>query len=410
MLFRRRDFLAASGAGLATATLATAGLSRSARAQAAPIKIGFTTALTGPFNEYGEGYKRGVEIALEKINAAGGVLGRKIEIGMLLDDQLIPDRAVQNMRRILDNKEIVALLCPSGSGPTLAIADMVTADGRPIMNPQAQTPSVIYPDGVGKKPRKNMFTTSIQNDIEAEFMATVISAKFNRIGLLHESTGYGKTGAELIRADIKKMKPDANVTQESFNQKDQDMTAQLVRIQRARAEVVMFVGLGADLSVIRKNMVRMNMTIPLYTTAGGLSPPYVEGAGDLVIGTRGSLYRKIATLPPPPETKAFLDAYKAKHGTDRLWGPDPARPYPSMGGTVATGYDCGLLLADAMRRAGTTDADPVIKAMEATKDFLGANGTYTFTDMKHHAIEGKDLATYEYVKNDGRLELQLIPI
>ena len=403
MLTGRRGFLAASGALAATTW---AGPSRSADS----IKIGFTTALTGPFNEFGEGYKRGIELAIEKINKAGGVMGRPIEIAMLLDDQLIPDRSVQNMRRILDNKEIVALLCPSGSGPTLAIADMVTADGRPIMNPQAQTPSVIYPEGTGKKPRKNMFTTSIQNDIEAEFMATVISAKFNRIGLLHESTGYGKTGAELIRADIKKMKPDANVTQESFNQKDQDMTAQLVRIQRARAEVVMFVGLGADLSVIRKNMVRMNMTIPLYTTAGGLSPPYVEGAGDLVIGTRGSLYRKIATLPPPPETKAFLDAYKAKHGTDRLWGPDPARPYPSMGGTVATGYDCGLLLADAMRRAGTTDADPVIKAMEATKDFLGANGTYTFSDMKHHAIEGKDLATYEYVKNDGRLELQQIPI
>lgn len=405
MLFGRRELIAS--------TAAAALASRGAAAQGtgtSTIKIGFTTALTGPFNEYGEGYKRGVEIAIEKVNKAGGVLGRRIEIGMLLDDQLIPDRAVQNMRRILDNKEIVALLCPSGSGPTLAIADMVTADGRPIMNPQAQTPTVIYPDGPGTKPRRNMFTTSIQNDIEANFMATIMAAKFSRIGLLHESTGYGKTGADLILADIKKMKPDANVTRESFNQKDQDMTAQLVRIQRARAEVVMFVGLGADLSVIRKNMVRMNMTIPLYTTAGGLSPPYVEGAGDLVIGTRGSLFRKIATLPAPPETKEFLDAYKAKHGTDRLWGPDPARPYPSMGGTVATGYDCGLLLADAMRRAGSTDPEPVIKAMEATKDFLGANGTYSFSDTKHHAIEAKDLATYEYVKKDGRLELEQVTL
>ena len=401
MQIARRHLLATAGALAGSAALAGA-----ARAQpAGPIKIGFTTALTGPFNEFGEGYKRGVEIALDKVNKAGGVLGRQVEIGMLLDDQLIPDRAVQNMRRILDNKEIVALLCPSGSGPTLAIADMVTADGRPIMNPQAQTPTVIYPDGPGTKPRRNMFTCSIQNDIEAGFMASVLAAKFGRIGLLHESTGYGKTGAQLIQGDLKKLKPDANVTLESFNQKDQDMTAQLVRIQRARAEVIMFVGLGADLSVIRKNMVRMNMTIPLYTTAGGLSPPYVEGAGDLVIGTRGSLFRKIATLPAPPETKEFLEAYRARHGNDRLWGPDPARPYPSMGGTVATGYDCTLLLTDAMRRAGSTDPDPVIKAMEATKDFLGANGTYTFSDMKHHAIEAKDLATYEYVKKDGRIEL-----
>lgn len=403
MLFGRRELIAST-----TAAALVGG--RAAAQGAGTIKMGFTTALTGPFNEFGEGYKRGVEIALEKINKAGGVLGRRMEIGMLLDDQLIPDRAVQNMRRILDNKDIAVLICPSGSGPTLAIADMVTADGRPIMNPQAQTPTVIYPDGPGTKPRRNMFTTSIQNDIEANFMASVLAAKFTRIGLLHESTGYGKTGAELIQGDLKKMKPGVTVARESFNQKDQDMTAQLVRIQRARAEVLMFVGLGADLSVIRKNMVRMNMTIPLYTTAGGLSPPYVEGAGDLVLGTRGSLFRKIASLPPPPETKEFLDAYKAKHGTDRLWGADPERPYPSLGGTVATGYDCTLLLADAIRRAGSTDPDPVIKAMEATRDFLGANGTYSFSDMKHHAIEGKDLATYEYVKKDGRIELAQVPI
>ena len=400
MITRRQTILALSAAA---ATLTA--MPRRAWA-AEPIKIGFTTALTGPFNEFGEGYKRGVELALAKVNAAGGVLGRKIEIGMLLDDQLVPDRAVQNMRRILDNKDIVALLCPSGSGPTLAIADMVTADGRPIMNPQAQTPTVIYPGGPGTKPRPNMFTASIQNDIEANYLAGIVSKQGKRIGLLNESTGYGKTGGELIKAELLRLDKDAVVTHESYNQKDQDMTAQLVRVQRARSEVLTFVGLGADLAVIRKNMTRMGMTIPLYTTAGGLSPPYVEGAGDLVIGTRGSLFAKIAREPTPPETKEFLTAYKSKFGNDRLWGPDADRPYPSLASTVASGYDSMLLLADAIRRAGTTDAGPVVKAMEATKDFLGANGTYSFSADKHHAIEAKDIGLYEYVKQDGRIVLK----
>jgi len=397
----RRSVLAATGS-LAATSLAGQTFA------ADPIKIGFTTALTGPFNEFGEGYKRGVEIALEKINKSGGVMGRPMEIGMLLDDQLVPDRAVQNMRRILDNKEIVGLLCPSGSGPTLAIADMVSADGRPIMNPQAQTPTVIYPNGPGTKPRHNMFTCSVQNDIEAGYLATLLADKFTRIGLLNESTGYGKTGAELMRSEVKRLKPDAVITQESYNQKDQDMTAQLVRIQRARSDVLMFIGLGADLSVIRKNMVRMNMTTPLWVTAGGLSPPYVEGAGELVLGTKGSTFAKISKEPRPPETAEFLGAYKAKHGNDRLWGPDPERPYPSLAGTVATGYDCTLLLAGAFARAGNTEPQAVIKAMEATRDFLGANGTYSFSDMKHHAIEAKDLGMYEYQRRDGRIDL--VPI
>ena len=403
MISRRKALLTLSGAAVAVA------IPGGRQAWAAdPIRIGVTTALTGPFNEFGEGYKRGVELALEKINASGGVLGRKMEIGMLLDDQLVPDRAVQNMRRILDDKDIVALICPSGSGPTLAIADMVTADGRPIINPQAQTPTIIYPNGLDKKPRPNMFSVSIQNNVEASYIGAVVAKDFKRIGLLTESTGYGKSGGELIKGEILRLNKDAVVTHESYNQKDQDMTAQLVRVQRAKAEVLVVVGLGADLAVIRKNMTRMGMTIPLYTLAGGLTPPYVEGAGDLVIGTRGSLFAKISREPTPPETREFLNAYKAKYGADRLWGPDAEHPYPSMAGTVLVGYDCTLLLANAIRKAGSTDPAAIIKAMEATTDFPGANASYSYSADQHDAIRGKDLSVYEYVKQDGRITLKPI--
>jgi len=394
----RRSFLAVAAA--------TGFVGARRRAQAADtIKIGFTTALTGPFNEFGEGYKRGIELAIDKINKSGGVLGRPIEIAVMLDDQLIPDRSVQNMRRVLDNKDIVGLFCPSGSGPTLAVIDMITADGRPTMNPQAQTPTVIYPGGPGSKPRPNVYTFSIQNDIEANFMAGILAKKFTRIGLMNESTGYGKTGGELVQAGIMKINKDATVTHESYNQKDQDMTAQLVRVQRARSEVLMVVGLGADMAVIRKNMTRMNMTIPLYVSAGGFSPPYVEGVGDLAVGTKGSQFRKISTVPPAPEVLEFLNAYKAKHGTDRLWGGDPNVPAPSMGGTVGGGYDGMLVMADAWRRAGSTDPAATIRAMDQTKGFLGVNCTYEFTPDKHHAIEVGDLTTYEYAKVDGRITL-----
>ena len=91
-----------------------------ALAQQPPIKLGLTAALTGPFNEFGEGIRRGATIAIEEWNKKGGVNGRKIELAEVLDDQLSPDRAVQNMRRILDKKDIAAVIAPAGSGPVLA--------------------------------------------------------------------------------------------------------------------------------------------------------------------------------------------------------------------------------------------------------------------------------------------------
>jgi branched-chain amino acid transport system substrate-binding protein len=384
--------------------LAVAGI-KPARAEDT-IKIGLTTALTGPFNEFGEGMHRGAILAVEKRNRDGGVLGRQVELAEALDDQLVPDRAVQNMRRILDNKDIVGMIGPSGSGPTLAVVDMVVADGRPMMNHQAQTPAIVYPNGLDKPPRPNVFSTAIQNNIEASMIGQVLAKRYKKIGIVHESTGYGVTGQALIKAEILSINKDAQVTNESYNQRDQDMTAQLVRVQRFGADVVMVIGLGADLAVIRKNMVRLNMTLPLYTSAGGLTVPYVEGAGDLVIGTRGAMFAALSRKPMRPPTKEVLDAYKAKYGTDRWWGNDPENPQPTIANNVIAGYDGALMLFAAIQRAGSTKAADICKALEATTNFPGANGTYSFSATVHDAIRPADMGIFQYVKTDGRIHLE----
>lgn len=242
------------------------------RAQSGTIKLGFAAALTGPFNEFGEGINRGAQIAVEEYNKADGINGRMVELAEILDDRLVPDRAVQNLRRILDNREIVGLMCPSGSGPTLAIAGMVQADGRPIINPQAQTPAIVYPNGLDKPLRPNLFSVSISNLVESEKLAAAL-AEFSRIGIVHESTGYGVTGADLVRKAILRRKPDARVTVESYSQRAQDITAQLVRAQRANAEAMLVIGLGADFAVIRRNMSRLNMNPALFGAAGAVTVP-----------------------------------------------------------------------------------------------------------------------------------------
>ncbi len=392
------------GLALGAAALALPGL---ARAQSGTIKFGFTAALTGPFNEFGEGINRGAQIAVEECNKAGGINGRMVELAEVLDDQLVPDRAVQNLRRILDNREIVGLMCPSGSGPTLAIADMVQADGRPIINPQAQTPAIVYPNGLDKPPRPNLFSVSIGNLVESEKLAAALS-QFSRIGILHESTGYGVTGADLVRKAIIGRKPDARVTVESYNQRAQDMTAQLVRVQRANAEAMLVIGLGADFAVIRRNMSRLNMNLALYGAAGAVTVPYIEGAGDLVAGTRAVNHAAFGRRPMHPAAQRFADLYRAKFGTDRWYGPDAANPLISLAGTVGSGYDCISLLIDAIRRAGSTAPRDMIGALDQTRDFEGATvRRISFTPENHVALKLEDLGTYEMLKRGDRVVLEL---
>lgn len=386
----------ATGLGLALAALA-------AGTSAQTVKIGNTGALTGPYNEFGEGTRRGIELAIDRINARGGVLGRKVELAISLDDQLVPDRAVQNMRRILDSKEIDVIVGPGGSGPTLAVIDMVTVDGRAYCNPQAQTPSIVYPDGTDKPARKNVIATAIQNDVEAKALGGYVAQRFKKIGIMHESTGYGVSGAQLLGAEVEALTKSKPVAVESYNQRAQDMTAQISRVQRAGADVLVVVGLGADMAVIRRNMLRAGFDVPLITSGGGISLPYKEGAGELAIGTRATMLATYAPgKTPTGMAKELADAYAAKFGKekDRWWGDDPRSPQVYFALTVGAGFDCTNMLIEAVRIAGSTEKDKVVAALNQIKGLQLANGTANFSPQNRLLVRPQDLGIFEYVKGD----------
>ncbi|TWA61928.1 amino acid/amide ABC transporter substrate-binding protein (HAAT family) [Azospirillum baldaniorum] len=392
---------------LGAAVTLTSALALSAGSAAAQdtIKIGMTSALTGPYNEYGEGGRRGVELAIEKWNAKGGINGKKVELAMLLDDQLVPDRAVQNMRRLLDNKELVAIIGPAGSGPTLAVIEMAAADGRPYMNPVAQTPTVTYPDG--GKPRPNVFSFALQNDVESMVLGRYVATQFKKPGLVHESTAYGVSGADMIAKELKAAGGVAVAT-ETYNQRAQDVTAQIARLQRAGADVVVCVGLGADLAVIRRTMARLNFNVPLVASNGALSIPYQEAAGDLVTGTRGSMVYVFGEETLNPAAQGFADAYKAKYGTDRWWGNDPQRPQIFMSLSVSNAYDAADVLFEGIKRANSTDPKAIATAIEGIQGLRGVNATYSFSATKHHAIAPEDVAIFEYVKTGDKIGLTIV--
>ncbi|MGJ7582744.1 ABC transporter substrate-binding protein [Variovorax sp. RHLX14] len=375
---------------------------------AAPIKLGMSAALTGPFNEFGEGLRRGAVIAVEEWNKKGGVNGRKIELADVLDDQLMPDRAVQNMRRILDNKDIVGVIAPAGSGPALATVDMVEADGRPMCNPMAQSPAITYPKGTSQPPRKNVFSTAVTNAAESRRLAEVLAKSYKNVGVLNESTAYGTTGAELVKKSLGEINPAVKVNVEAYNQRSQDVTAQIVRLQRAGADVVLVIGLGSDFAMIRKNLSRLNVDVPLFGSNGATTVPYIEGAGDLALGTRSLSVPAFAQRPMTETAQRFLDAYRAAHGTDRWYGPDAANPLISMAAIVGSGYDCVNLLVDGIRRANSTEPAAVVRAIEQTKDLPGvAISAISLSPTQHDAFKPENLAEFVMVKRDGKVMLNL---
>ena len=391
------------------ASAAAIGFALATPAAAQTVKVGATGALTGPYNEFGEGVRRGAILAIERWNAKGGVLGKQVELALALDDQLVPDRAVQNMRRILDTPEIDVIIGPGGSGPTLAVIDMATVDGRPYCNPQAQTPSIVYPDGTDKPARKNVVSTGIQNDVEAKALGNYVASRFKKIGIMHESTGYGVSGAQLLAAQIEQSTKNKPVTVEAYNQRAQDMTAQISRVQRAGADVLVVIGLGADMAVIRRNMLRLGFDVPLITSGGGISLPYKEGAGELAVGTRATMVGTYTPgQAPKGVAKELADAYSAKFGKDRWWGDDPASPQVYFALTVGAGFDCANMLLESVRRAGATDKAKVVDALNQLTGYEVSNGTANFSTMQHLLLTPEQIAVFEYVKDEkGQVVLRL---
>ncbi len=389
-------------------SLLLAGLAHQAQAQTQDtIKLGMTTALTGPFNEFGEGTRRGVVMAIEMFNKNGGMNGRKAELVEALDDQLVPDRAVQNMRRILDNKNIVGIIAPAGSGPALATMDMLEADGRPVCNALAQSPQVTLKEGEGKPPRANIFSLAVTNKAEAAALSKVLGAKYKSVGILHESTAYGVTGSQMVKAELLAKSPNIKVEVEAYNQRSQDMASQVARMQRANVEALLVIGLGADFAVIRKNISRANLKFDIYGSAGAVTPPYIEGAGELTAGTRTMSPVAFAARPLPPVAQTFVDQYCAAHGTDRWYGSDEANPQLTLGTIVGHGYDCARVLLESMKVAGTTERGAVIAAMNKMNNFKGVTiNSLSFSPSDHDAFGAKDLGLFEMSKGkDGKMFL-----
>jgi branched-chain amino acid transport system substrate-binding protein len=374
-MLTRRDWIA----GVA-AVGATAGLASRAHAQGKPIKIGQVIPITGEAAESGKYQKQGAELALEKVNAAGGVQGRKLVL-VQEDDQTSNPGAVAALQKLLEDKEIPAFL---GSIRSTQVQAML-----PTIN-EAKVPVMIGGTNYGLTHSGSQWVFRFRpNDgMSAKVIAKFVveELKLKRPAVVHASDAFGNGGRDMVTAALKDMGVTPALVQ-GYNNGEKDFTAVVQAVKKSEATaLITYMTFSTDLGILARQLKQLGSKA---TWIGSPSITAIDGmnlAGDALYGTYGITDFHVDASPA---SKAFAAAYKAKYSQD----PDLY---------AAWTYDAVLVVAEAMKKAPDLKPDSLRKAILAIKKFPGAEGEYNFDTngdgLDHYHIVQNDKGTIKLVK------------
>jgi branched-chain amino acid transport system substrate-binding protein len=352
------------------------GWSMSAMA-AEPIKIGVSGPFTGGSAPMGVSMRDGVRLAVNEINAKGGVLGRKIEL-VERDDEAKNERGVQVAQELINKEHVVATVGYINTGVALASQRFYQQAKIPVMNNVA-TGSIVTKQ-FASQPENYIFRNSANDTIQSAMIVEEAIARrgFKKPAILADSTNYGQLGREDLEKTLEKkgVKP---VAVEKYNIGDVDMTAQLLRAKQAGADVVLTYGIGPELAQIANGMQKLGWKVPIVGSWTLAMANFIDNAGKNGDGTR--MPQTFIQNPDTPKRKAFIDAYV------KAYSPPGGRMPSAV--SAAQGYDSVYLLAAAIQQAGSTEGPKIAAALENLKAPVEGvvttyNKPYTHTD--HEAI------------------------
>lgn len=342
-----------------------------------PVRIGVSGPFTGGSSPMGISMREGIRIAAARINAEGGVLGRPIVL-VERDDEASNERGAQVAQALIDKERVVASVGIVNTGVALASQRFYQHARIPVITSVA-TGSLITKQFVPPRyPDNFVFRISANDTLQAAMIVVeaVERGGFKRVAIFHDATNYGQLGREdleraLIAHDIRP------VAVERFELREADMTAQLRRARDAGAQAVLTYGIGPELAQIANGMARLNWRVPLIGSWTLAMSNFIDNAGPNAEGAR--MPQTFIAEPTSTRRRDFLDAWKKSSGSARIPVPPAA----------AQGYDSVLLLAAAIRQAGSTDGDRIREALEDLRVKVdGVIMTYhrPFSKDSHEAI------------------------
>jgi len=346
-----------------------------------PLRIGAFLSVTGPAAFLGDPEQKTLEMAVDRINASGGVAGRKLVL-VVYDDAGDAEKARTFAKRLLEQDKVDVIVGGSTTGTTMAAIPLAEQSGTPFV-------SLAGAVGIVEPVKKWVFKTPHTDRMACEkIFADMQSRKMTKLALISGTGGFDKS----MRGECLKVAPKYAievVADESYGAADTDMTAQLTKIKAATGvQAVLNAGFGQGPAIVTKNYRQLGLTPVLYQSHGVASKEFIRLAGDAAEGVRlPAAALLVAELlgdgdAQKPVVVAYKRDYEARYKAD----------VSAFGGHA---YDGLMLAVDALKRAGSTDRAKLRDAIEATRGYVGTGGVVNMSAADHL---GLDLTAFQMLE------------
>ncbi len=333
------------------------------------LKIGSIQDMSGTTSVFGNAVTRGAELAIEKINAKGGINGKKVKL-VTLDTKGDPKEAINAYNRLVDQEKVVAVLGPPISNIGLALAPIANAKKVPVVGSFIDPRVTVGPDG---KPQTAMFLMQPSSVQYAEIMAGYAVEKLGlkKVGIFYnQSNAYSvslikpfKDYAESLGAKI--------VIEEKYTKDDKDYKTQLAKIKDAGADVLYAPNYTQELVILFKQRKQAGVNVPIVDGLD-LAAPFAQNINDPEAADNAFFANNFSEKEP--QLVEVRDAYKKKYNNE-----EPINK-------AYLGYDKILIIAEAIKKVNSTKPEDIIKGLEQIKDLQGTTGVITLSPKTHQPV------------------------
>jgi branched-chain amino acid transport system substrate-binding protein len=315
--------------------------------RAEPVRLGFFMSITGRDASFGEASLRGARLAVDEVNAGGGVLGRPLEL-VVEDNRSQAGESATAAKKLIARDRVVALIGECSSARTLEAAPVAQAAGVPLITPASTSPKVTE---MGDAIFRVCFIDPFQGEALATFARRRLGLKRAAL-LIDAGSPYSVGLADYFSRTFTALGGEI-VASQKYNGAETDFRAQLTALRGARPDALFLPSYYVAAGLVAQQARQLGLTATLLGGDGFEAPQLLEIGGEALDGAYYSTH--FAVENSAEESRRFVAAYRARHGV-------------APNGLAALTYDAVRLAADAIGRAGTTEKVALRGALAATKD------------------------------------------
>jgi len=353
------------------------------------IKIGGLLETSGFIASLGQPGLDGAQLAVDQVNAAGGINGRKVAL-VNVNSESDNTKTVSGAKRLLEQDKVAAIIGPMSSGSVFAVADTVERAKVPMIANGASRGIVQPPES-----RTFMFLAPLTDVVVQSVMFKDMQAKgIKKIAVLNSDVAFGTSG----RDSLEKAAAQYGITivaKETFGNADTDMTPQLTKIRASDAEATVLWATGPGLAISAKNHRALGIKTPLYLAHSANDFNFLRLAGDAANGVLlpSSKIYVTDSLPANDPQKAVVERFVREY--EKKYGKPPAT-------FAGNGYDAAMMIMEAIRKAGT-DPARLRDAIEGTRDYVGVTAVYAYSPTDHYGTKPESVVMLTV--RDGKFAL-----